>query len=105
MLSEKPDSYTSRLTHEFNSVRWDDIEFLQMRYTDVQGKFLASYILRDNNDCIENLFKEGIGLDGSSVSGFVDISESDLILLPDISTIRMTPTTKSGYNIAAVIAD
>ena len=107
MLSEKPDSYTSRLTHEYKSVKWDNIEFLQIRYTDVPGRFLACYILKENNDCIENLFKEGIGLDGSSVSGFVDISESDLILLPDISTIRVVPpaTTMSSHNIAAVISD
>ncbi len=78
-----------------------------MRYTDVPGRFLASYILKDNNDCIENLFKDGIGLDGSSVSGFVDISESDLILLPDISTIRVIPPTATmlSHNIAAVISD
>ena len=108
MLSEKPDSYTSRLTQGFNSVRWEDIEFLQVRYTDVKGKFLANYILKDNNDCIENLFKEGIGLDGSSVSGFVDISESDLIILPDISTARMIPlpsTTLPSHDIATVISD
>jgi glutamine synthetase len=78
MLSEKPDSYISRLTHEYKSVTWDNIEFLQIRYTDVPGRFLACYILKENNDCIENLFKDGIGLDGSSVSGFVDVSESDL---------------------------
>jgi predicted DNA-binding helix-hairpin-helix protein len=62
MLSEKHDSYTTRLTHEFNSVKWDTIEFLQIRYTDVPGRFLASYILKDNDDCMENLFKDGIGL-------------------------------------------
>jgi len=107
MLSEKPDSYISRLTHEYKSVTWDNIEFLQIRYTDVPGRFLACYILKENNDCIENLFKDGIGLDGSSVSGFVDVSESDLILLPDISTIRVVPstTTMPSHNIAAVISD
>jgi glutamine synthetase len=107
MLSENHDSYTARLTHEFNTVKWDNIEFLQIRYTDVPGRFLASYILKDNDDCMENLFTDGIGLDGSSVSGFVDISESDLILLPDISTIRAIPptTTMPSHSIAAVISD
>jgi glutamine synthetase len=109
MQSENANSFTSGLTYEFNNnnnIKWDEVKFLQIRYTDVPGRFLASYILKDSDDDnAENVFREGVGLDGSSVSGFVDISESDLILLPDRSTIRITPTTKSGYNIAAVIAD
>jgi glutamine synthetase len=106
MPSGNTNSLTSGLTHEYNDIKWDDVEFLQIRYTDVLGRFLASYILKNNDDSLENLFKDGIGLDGSSVNGFADISESDLILLPDRSTIRVTPTTTiAGYNIAAVIAD
>jgi glutamine synthetase len=105
MLSGNANSFTSGLTHEFNNIKWDDVEFLQIRYTDVPGRFLASYILKYNDDNLENVFRDGIGLDGSSVSGFVDISESDLILLPDRSTIRVTATTIPSYNIAAVIAD
>jgi glutamine synthetase len=104
MLSGNANSFTSGLTHEFNNIKWDDVEFLQIRYTDVPGRFLASYILKYNDDNLENVFRDGIGLDGSSVSGFVDISESDLILLPDRSTIRVTATIPI-YNIAAVIAD
>ena len=108
MPSENND-YSSTLSskHGFsnNHVKWDGIEFLQIRYTDVPGKFLASYLLKDDND-IEDLFRDGIGLDGSSVKGFADINESDLILLPDRSTLRIiNTTTKPNYNIASVIAN
>lgn len=88
--------------YDINDVKWDNIEFLQIRYTDMPGRFLASYLLK-NSDDPENVFRDGIGLDGSSVSGFADINESDLILLPDRSTVRIT--TIPSYNIVAVIAD
>jgi glutamine synthetase len=102
MSSENNNSFIPGSRHDINNIKWDNIEFLQIRYTDVPGKFLASYLLKDN-DHPESVFRDGIGLDGSSVSGFANINESDLILLPDRSTLRII--TIPGYNIAAVIAD
>jgi hypothetical protein len=62
MLSENANSFTSGLTCEFNNnnnnnnIKWDEVKFLQIRYTDVPGRFLASYILKDSDD--DNLEKE-----------------------------------------------
>ena len=58
-------------------------KFIQIRYTDVPGRFLAKYVTQKNDLDIENLYKYGIGFDGSSVRGFADINESDLMLFPD----------------------
>ena len=60
--------------------------------------------------------KSGIGVDGSSVKGFASIDESDMLLIPDRSTVRIFPSSllsatasslSSNYNnkILAVIAD
>jgi glutamine synthetase len=109
-MSSTNNDYSSALAskHGFSNIHkeLDDIEFLQIRYTDVPGKFLACYLLKGDNN-IEDLFRQGIGLDGSSVKGFADISESDLILLPDRSTIRIInrTTTIPDHNIATVIAN
>ena len=46
-----------------------DVEFLQFRYTDILGRFLAKYAMTDN-DQLQKLITNGIGLDGSSVEGF-----------------------------------
>ena len=62
-------------------------KFVRVRYTDVPGRFLAKYILKHDAD-MEDFFRDGIGLDGSSVRGFADIDESDLVLFPDRSTFR-----------------
>jgi glutamine synthetase len=111
MSSENNHNYSSTLASKHaldnnnNHMKLDDIEFLQIRYTDVPGKFLASYLLKDN-DRLEDLFRDGVGLDGSSVNGFADINESDLVLIPDKSTIKIIPTTTiPNYNIASVIAN
>ena len=77
----------------------EDAKFVQIRYTDVPGRFLAKYIASDSGDYLQS----GIGVDGSSVRGFAKIDESDLLLVPDRSTLRLAPM--SGYKVATVIAD
>ncbi len=41
----------------------------------------------------EGLFAEGIGFDGSSIRGFQEINESDMLLIPDPSTAILDPFT------------
>lgn len=93
--------------NEYNDKEDDDnnnnhIEFIQIRYTDVIGKFLAKYFQTDKNHIYE-IFRTGIGLDGSSVKGFSTIDESDMLLLPDRTTERKI--TMSDNKITTVIAD
>ena len=78
---------------------FEDAEFVQIRYTDVPGRFLAKYIASDSGDYL----RSGVALDGSSVKGFAKIDESDLLLVPDRSTLRLTPVP--NYKVATVIAD
>ena len=80
----------------------DDVEFVQIRYTDVPGRYLAKYIVSD----IENqddVMQNGIALDGSSVKGFAKINESDLLLIPDRSSLRLA--SMPDYKVATLIAD
>jgi glutamine synthetase len=94
--------------NEFNEYIYEidedsnNIEFIQIRYTDVIGKFLAKYFQTDK-DHIYEIFRTGIGLDGSSVKGFSTIDESDMLLIPDRTTERKI----SLYNnqLTTVIAD
>src|SRR5918995_1292424 len=86
-----------------DETKWQDIEFIQVRYTDVPGKFLAKYYLLKDNEHFYDVCRNGIGLDGSSVKGFATIDESDLLLLPDRVTATLTPI--SSYKTVTVIAD
>ena len=42
----------------------------------------------------EELFEDGLGFDGSSIRGFKEIHESDMILLPDPATAFLDSFTK-----------
>ena len=92
-------------SNEYNDNEVEDsnaIEFIQIRYTDVIGKFLAKYFQTDKSHVYE-IFRTGIGLDGSSVKGFSTIDESDMLLLPDRTTERKI--NLSDNKITTVIAD
>jgi glutamine synthetase len=82
--------------------RAGDAEFVQVRYTDVPGRFLAKYVYSGGAD-LRELFRGGVGVDGSSVRGFANIDESDLLLVPDLSTLRPYPVPV--YRVATVISD
>jgi glutamine synthetase len=94
-----------QLEQLLNGEKLENIQFLQIRYTDVPGRFLAKYLLlMGKEDSLYDSLRVGIGVDGSSVKGFTGIEESDLLLVPDRSTIRLAPLP-SSYKIATVIAD
>lgn len=87
------------LEHGADKSGFEDAKFVQIRYTDVPGRFLAKYIASDSGDYLRN----GVGVDGSSVRGFAKIDESDLLLVPDRSTLKLAPI--SNFKVATVIAD
>jgi len=39
----------------------------------------------------ESIFTEGLGFDGSSIRGFQEINESDMLVIPDVSTAHLDP--------------
>jgi len=87
------------LEHSADKTEFEHAGFVQIRYTDVPGRFLAKYIASDSGDYLQS----GVAVDGSSVRGFAKIDESDLLLVPDRSTLRPAPVP--GYKVATVIAD
>ena len=90
------------IENDLDALRFKDVEFIQIRYTDIIGRFLAKYIVSDAGDPSEYI-QNGIALDGSSVTGFTKINESDLLLIPDRSTMRLMPMP--NHKVATVIAD
>ena len=67
-----------------------DIEFIHLQFTDIVG------IMKDVSITVEQLEKaldNKIMFDGSSIDGFVRIEESDMYLIPDMSTFTVFPWT------------
>ena len=104
-INKPPNTNFKNEINEYNDNLDDNssnIEFIQIRYTDVIGKFLAKYFQTEKSHIYE-IFRTGIGLDGSSVKGFSTIDESDMLLLPDRTTERKI--NLSNNRITTVIAD
>ncbi|GAB5388515.1 MAG: type I glutamate--ammonia ligase [Alphaproteobacteria bacterium] len=66
-----------------------EVEYVDLRFTDPRGKWHHTAMKVEAVD--EDLFEDGVMFDGSSISGWKDINESDMILKPDPSTAVMDP--------------
>ena len=66
-----------------------DIEYVDFRFTDPKGKLqhTAQHISTVDSD----MLKEGILFDGSSIAGWKEINESDMLLIPDITSAQLDP--------------
>ena len=64
---------------------------VDLKFTDVFGMWQHFSVPLRSFD--ESVFTEGIGFDGSSIRGFQEINESDMLLIPDASTAVMDPFT------------
>ncbi len=60
-----------------------NINFANIWFTDIAGKIKTFAFSLDK---LKASLDEGLGFDGSSVTGFQDIDESDLIIKPDLDT-------------------
>src|ERR671920_2033128 len=80
-----------------------DIRFIRLRFTDILGQ-LKSFSI--NSDQLDDAFEGGMGFDGSSITGFNPIEESDMIAVPDATTFAMLPWRgEEGGGIARMFAD
>jgi glutamine synthetase len=69
-------------------VRDRDIRFVRLWFTDILGQLKAFSI---NATELEDAFEGGMGFDGSSITGFNAIEESDMIAIPDPATFAVLP--------------
>ncbi|MCS6863237.1 MAG: glutamine synthetase beta-grasp domain-containing protein, partial [Abditibacteriales bacterium] len=64
-------------------------QVVDLKFVDLPGVWQHFSITLDELN--EDLFTEGIGFDGSSIRGFQEIHESDMLLIPDPNTAVMDP--------------
>jgi len=69
-------------------VKENDVEFIRLWFTDLNG-ILKSFSI--GKEELEGALEQGMGFDGSSITGFQDIEESDMIAMPDPDTFRLLP--------------
>jgi glutamine synthetase len=66
-----------------------EVKMVDLRFTDLPGTWQHFSI--PARELTEDLFVEGIGFDGSSIRGFQEIHESDMLLMLDPSTAFIDP--------------
>lgn len=70
-------------------IKDEGINYVDLRFTDPRGKM--QHLTLDQSLVDEDFFAEGTLFDGSSIAGWKAINESDMVLMPDASTVAMDP--------------
>src|ERR671926_846983 len=65
------------------------VRMVDFKFTDLPGTW--QHLGLSVHSLSEEDFTEGLGFDGSSIRGFQEIAESDMVLLPDPSTALVDP--------------
>src|SRR6201995_868933 len=79
-----------------------DNRFIRLWFTDILGQ-LKSFSI--NVTELEDAFEGGMGFDGSSITGFNAIEESDMIAMPDPSTFIVLPWRPNEAGVARMFCD
>ena len=67
----------------------EGIEVVDVRFCDLPG--LMQHFSVPAHELTEDVFEDGLGFDGSSIRGFQEIQESDMLLIPDPNTAVIDP--------------
>src|ERR687888_2168192 len=78
------------------------VRFIRFWFTDILGQ-LKSFSI--NVAVLDDAFEGGMGFDGSSITGFNAIEESDMIAQPDISTFAVLPWRPEDKGVARMFCD
>ncbi len=70
-------------------IKDNGIEVIDVRFCDLPG--LMQHFSIPAHELTEDVFEDGLGFDGSSIRGFQEIQESDMLLIPDPSTAVHRP--------------
>ena len=67
----------------------EDVEYVDIRFTDPRGKLQHVTVCADQVD--EDFLDEGFMFDGSSIAGWKSIEASDMKLMPDTDSAYLDP--------------
>src|SRR6059036_1404116 len=69
-------------------IKDEGIEFVLLWFSDIEGH-LKSFAITPSE--LEGALDDGMGFDGSSITGFNAIEESDMVAIPDPLTFQLIP--------------
>src|ERR671916_3326998 len=80
----------------------NNVKFIRLWFTDILGT-LKSFAITVGE--LEDALEGGMGFDGSSITGYQDIEESDMIATPDPETFQVIPWSPQDAPTARMICD
>ena len=83
-------------------VKDKNVKFIRLWFTDILGQ-LKSFAITASE--METALENGMGFDGSSITGYQDIEESDMIAMPDASTFQILPWRPQEHLVGRMICD
>src|SRR3954471_22981779 len=83
-------------------MRDEAVEYVLFWFTDLEGH-LKSFAITPSE--MEGALDDGMGFDGSSITGFNAIEESDMVAIPDPETFRIMPTREGETKVGRLICD
>lgn len=85
-------------------IKKEGVRFIDLQFTDVPGRLQHVTIPVYNLDL--DAFEMGVPkLDGSSITGFAEVHESDMVLVPDPNTFAIIPWISENMKTARMICD
>jgi glutamine synthetase len=81
----------STLEHVEKLIKEHKVEFVDLRFADMRG--VQHHVTFPKSIVDASLFEDGKMFDGSSISGWRGIHQSDMVLLPDPGTAFLDPFT------------
>lgn len=83
-------------------VKEKDVKFIRLWFTDILGQ-VKNFAITDAE--LEGALENGMGFDGSSITGYQDIEESDMVAMPDPNTFRILPWRPQEKAVGRMICD
>jgi glutamine synthetase len=80
----------------------EKVEFVLLWFNDLEGH-LKSFAITPSE--LEDALDDGMGFDGSSITGFNAIEESDMVAIPDPKTFQLMPWREGETKVARMICD
>ena len=88
MKNFKDSVWKENVTNVVKEIKQQEIKFIRLQFTDING-MLKNLAVSSKN--IESMFEDGQPFDGSSITGYRPIEESDMVLFPDPTTFAVLP--------------
>jgi glutamine synthetase len=84
------------------AVKEGGVRLISLQFTDIVGTVKSVTVPASR---LEHVLANGVWFDGSSIEGFVRISESDMLLAPDLDTFAIIPWETQAHKTARLICD